>query len=52
MFVPACHRSECLLVSDPDDFIVYARLADELIVKANNERLADEARLLALNRTP
>lgn len=36
-------------MSSPDDFEVYARLADELIGKATKEQLADVARLLALN---
>lgn len=36
-------------MTDRDDFGTYARLADELIAKADKDQLADVARLLALN---
>ncbi len=35
--------------NETEDFIAYARLADELIDEASKEQLADVARLLALN---
>ena len=36
-------------MTEPDDFIAYARVADELIDKATKDQLAEVARLLALN---
>ena len=33
----------------PDDFVSYARFADQLIERATKEQLADVVRLLALN---
>ena len=36
-------------MTSPNDFASYARLADELIEKANKDQLADAVRLLALN---
>ena len=36
-------------MAEPDDFVPYARLADQLIERATKEQLADVARLLALN---
>jgi hypothetical protein len=36
-------------MTEPDDFISYARAADELIAKASKDELAEIAKLLALN---
>ena len=36
-------------MTEPDDVIAYARVADELIDKATKDQLAEVARLLALN---
>ena len=36
-------------MTEPEDFIPYAHAADELMVKATKDQLADVARLLALN---
>lgn len=42
---PTEHRA----MYETNDFASYARLADELILKASKEQLADVTRLLALN---
>ena len=38
-----------LMTDDAEDFAAFAHLADDLIVKASKDQLADAARLLELN---
>ena len=36
-------------MAEPEDFVAYTRLADQLIERATKDQLADVVRLLALN---
>ena len=49
MMTESAESTHGLLMTSPEDFIPYTRLADELIEKATKEQPADVVRLLALN---
>lgn len=36
-------------MTDPNDYILYTRLADELIEQAGKDQLADATKILAIN---